>query len=106
MFKHTDCVTICPVDCFYEGQNFLAITPDECIDCGMCEPECPINAIKAKDALGPDEQIFLALNREYAALWPNINAVKPPLESAKDYAGRPNKIDLLSKEPAGQGIAV
>ena len=103
MCKHTDCVAICPVDCFYEGANFLAINPAECIDCGMCEPECPVNAIKAKDALAPEELVFLALNEELSAAWPNINTVKPALDSAAEYAGRPGKLALLNREPAAEG---
>jgi NAD-dependent dihydropyrimidine dehydrogenase PreA subunit len=47
--KHTDCVEVCPVDCFHEGPNFLVIDPDECIDCTLCEPECPVNAIFPED---------------------------------------------------------
>ena len=68
-----DCVAVCPVDCFYEGENMLVIHPDECIDCGVCEPECPVDAIKADTEPGLEK--WLALNAEYAKIWPNI-AVK------------------------------
>ena len=64
--KHTDCVEVCPVDCFYEGPNFLVIHPDECIDCALCEPECPVDAIFSEDELPEDQQQFLALNAELA----------------------------------------
>lgn len=97
MCKHTDCVTICPVDCFYEGPNFLAINPSECIDCGMCEPECPVNAIKAQDALALEEKIFAELNKELPVKWPSINQAKPPLEEAQKYAGAPGKLPLLKR---------
>jgi ferredoxin len=70
--KYTDCVEVCPVDCFYEGENFLAINPDECIDCGVCEPECPAEAIKPDTEPGLDK--WLKLNAEYAAIWPHDQA--------------------------------
>jgi ferredoxin len=68
--KYMDCVEVCPVDCFYEGENMLVIHPDECIDCGVCEPECPVEAI-IPDSEQKAER-FLELNRQYAASWPNI----------------------------------
>jgi len=70
--KHTDCVEVCPVDCFYEGPNFLVIHPDECIDCALCVPMCPVDAIFTEDELPEDQKEFLALNAELAAIWPNI----------------------------------
>ena len=70
--KHTDCVEVCPVDCFYEGPNFLVIHPDECIDCALCEPECPVNAIYSEDELPADQAAFIELNGELAKQWPNI----------------------------------
>jgi ferredoxin len=99
--KHMDCVAVCPVDCFYEGENMLVINPDECIDCGECEPECPIDAIK------PDQEPALAVwvehNRTYARLWPNITEMGVPPANAKAMAGKPNKLrDLFSKQP-GEG---
>ena len=69
--KYMDCVEVCPVDCFYEGENFLAINPDECIDCGVCEPECPIDAIKPDTEDDPDGK-WLRINSDYAKIWPNI----------------------------------
>ena len=72
--KYMDCVEVCPVDCFYEGENMLVIHPDECIDCGVCEPECPVEAIKPDTEPGLEK--FLKLNAEFAKIWPNITAKK------------------------------
>ena len=92
--KHTDCVAVCPVDCFYEADNFLAINPDECIDCGVCEPECPVGAIVPENAL-PDEERekWDEINRRVSE-W-NINIVdqKDPLPEANDMDGVPNKYE-------------
>ncbi len=96
--KHTDCVEVCPVDCFYEGPNFLVIHPDECIDCALCEPECPVDAIFAEDELPDDQQQFLELNADLSEKWPNITEMKPAHEDAKEWDGVPNKIDHLAKE--------
>ena len=74
--KYMDCIEVCPVDCFYEGENMLVIHPDECIDCGVCEPECPADAIKPDTESGLDK--WLEINTEYAAKWPNITAKKEP----------------------------
>ena len=74
--KYLDCVEVCPVDCFYEGENMLVIHPDECIDCGVCEPECPAEAIKPDTE--PDLAVWLKLNAEYAKSWPNITSKKEP----------------------------
>ena len=68
--KLMDCVEVCPVDCFYEGKNMLVIKPDECIDCGVCEPECPVDAIKADTEPGSDK--WLEINKQYSEIWPNI----------------------------------
>nr|MBP9182951.1 ferredoxin family protein [Fuscovulum sp.] len=68
--KYTDCVEVCPVDCFYEGENMLVIHPDECIDCGVCEPECPADAIRPDTE--PDMEEWVSFNRKYAAMWPVI----------------------------------
>jgi len=65
-----DCVEVCPVDCFYEGENMLVIKPDECIDCGVCEPECPINAIEADT--NDNMEKWVTLNKKYSEVWPNI----------------------------------
>ena len=74
--KYTDCVEVCPVDCFHEGPNFLAIDPEECIDCTLCEPECPVEAILSEDDLPADQAHFLELNAELAAKWPVITEIK------------------------------
>src|SRR6195952_808464 len=88
MCKFTDCVEVCPVDCFYEGENFLASHPDQCIDCGVCEPECPAGAIKADT--DPEIDKWLAINAEYAAIWPNITAKVPPMANAAGMDGIAN----------------
>jgi len=95
MCKHTDCVEVCPVDCFYEGENFMAINPDECIDCALCEPECPIDAIVADNQLSSAQEPFLAINAQCAASWPNIDEQKEPLPDATIWQGKPNKISQL-----------
>ncbi len=82
--RYTDCVEVCPVDCFYEGENMLVINPDECIDCGVCEPECPIEAIKSDEELAPEEMHWAALNSRYSAVWPNITESKGPLPGAEE----------------------
>ncbi len=97
--KHTDCVEVCPVDCFYEGPNFLVIHPDECIDCALCEPECPVDAIYAEDELPEDQHQFLVLNAELAEKWPNITEMKPAMEEAEKWKGVPGKIQYLIKDP-------
>lgn len=96
--KLTDCVEVCPVDCFYEGPNFLVINPDECIDCALCEPECPINAIKSEDDLTENEKVFVALNRELSVTWPNITSQKAPPLDAKTWEGVEAKLQYLEKE--------
>lgn len=83
--KFMDCVEVCPVDCFYEGENMLVIHPDECIDCGVCEPECPAEAIKPDTAPGADK--WLKLNAEYSTVWPNIAKRKDPPADAKQWQG-------------------
>ena len=95
--KHTDCVEVCPVDCFFEGPNFLVIHPDECIDCALCEPECPVEAIFADDELPEDQQQLLDIAAELAESWPNISEKKEALPEAETWNGKPNKIDLLIK---------
>ena len=74
--KHMDCVDVCPVDCFYEGENMLVINPDECIDCALCEPECPVNAIWSDDELPPEQIPFIEINAKLSEVWPNIDETK------------------------------
>lgn len=95
--KYTDCVEVCPVDCFHEGPNFLAIDPDECIDCTLCEPECPVEAILPEEDLTDDQQFYLELNAELCQSWPVITVQKDPPPDADEWAGKPNKIDLLER---------
>ena len=101
--KYTDCVEVCPVDCFYEGENMLVIHPDECIDCGVCEPECPAEAIKPDTEPGLEK--WLALNAEYAKAWPNITQKKDAPEDAKEFEGVEGKFDkYFSKEPGSRRL--
>ncbi|HUL13829.1 MAG TPA: ferredoxin FdxA [Methylococcaceae bacterium] len=95
--KFTDCVDVCPVDCFREGPNFLVIDPDECIDCTLCEPECPAHAIYSEDEVPADQEQFIQLNAELAKVWPAITEVKPGLEAADEWNGKPNKLQYLER---------
>ncbi len=95
--KYTDCVDVCPVDCFREGPNFLVIDPDECIDCSLCVPECPVEAIYAEDDVPEDQRGFIALNAELAKRWPPIVARKAPLPDAEQWAGVKGKKHLLER---------
>lgn len=95
--KYTDCVEVCPVDCFHEGPNFLAIDPEECIDCTLCEPECPVEAIVSEDDLPEDQAEFLELNAELAAKWPVITEIKDAPEDADEWADKPDKKKLLER---------
>lgn len=97
--KYTDCVEVCPVDCFHEGPNFLVIDPDECIDCTLCEPECPAHAIFSEDELAEqaEKKDFIALNAELAQQWPVITERKAPLPGAEDWDGKPNKLQYLER---------
>jgi len=96
--KHTDCVEVCPVDCFYEGPNMLVINPDECIDCALCEPECPVDAIYAEDELPEDQADFLQLNTELSEQWPNISEMKNAMPDAEEWANKSGKRDYLERE--------
>jgi ferredoxin len=99
--KYTDCVEVCPVDCFYEGANMLVIHPDECIDCGVCEPECPPEAILPDSE--PEADKWLEMNREYSSTWPNITHKIDAPADADDFNGVAGKFEkFFSKEP-GQG---
>lgn len=95
--KYTDCVDVCPVDCFHEGPNFLVIDPEECIDCQLCVPECPVNAIFDEQDLPDDQQDFLALNAELSQIWPVINQVIEPLPDADDWQDVENKRQYLER---------
>jgi|SRR4051812_27629767 ferredoxin len=95
--KYQDCVEVCPVDCFHEGPNFLVIDPLECIDCGVCVPECPAKAIVGIEEL-PDSQIeFAALNAELAKLWPVISVSGEMPPDAAEWDGKPEKLRLLER---------
>jgi ferredoxin len=87
--KYTDCVEVCPVDCFYEGENMLVINPEECIDCGVCQPECPIDAIHPDTAGGLEK--WVEINANHAKIWPNITRKKDPLPDAEAWTTVPNK---------------
>jgi ferredoxin len=99
--KYTDCVEVCPVDCFYEGEMMLVINPDECIDCGVCEPECPAEAILPDTESGLER--WLELNATYASRWPNITRKKPPLEGADEHNGEPDKLEKYFTPAPGTG---
>lgn len=96
--KYTDCVEVCPVDCFYEGPNFLVINPDECIDCALCEPECPVDAIFSEDDLPEKYQNFLQINAELAHKWPNINVRKDAPADAAEWEKVEDKLQYLEKD--------
>lgn len=98
--KYTDCVEVCPVDCFYEGENMLVINPDECIDCGVCEPECPAEAIKSGDESNLKWQ---EINREMAVKWPNINQKKSSLPGADDAKNESDKFNKYFTDKPGEG---
>ena len=95
--KYTDCVDVCPVDCFREGPNFLVIDPDECIDCTLCVAECPVEAIFAEDDVPPDQQAFTALNAELAKVWKPIIERKPAPADADDWKAVRDKLKLLQR---------
>jgi len=95
--KYTDCVEVCPVDCFHEGPNFLVIDPDECIDCTLCEPECPAEAIRAEDDVPEEQRQFIALNAELAKLWPVITEKKEGLADAEEWDGVKDKLKYLER---------
>jgi ferredoxin len=89
-------VDVCPVDCFYEGPNFLVINPDECIDCAVCIPECPIDAIRAEDDV-PDKEVWFEINQRFSQSWPNIKKKKAALPDADKWNGVPDKLPLLEE---------
>ena len=98
--KHMDCVEVCPVDCFYEGENTLVIHPDECIDCGVCEPECPEEAIHSDTE--EEMEKWAEINRIYAEKWPVIAEKKLPPEDADKWKGVPNKYEKYFSEKQGE----
>lgn len=95
--KYTDCVDVCPVDCFHEGPNFLVIDPEECIDCTLCEPECPAEAIFSEDELPEGQEHFLEINARLTEKWPVITEVGDPPEDADEWNGKEGKIELLEE---------
>ena len=99
--KLTDCVDVCPVDCSYEGENMLVINPDECIDCGVCEPECPLDAIKPDtDENVEDMEKWLLINKKFSAIWPNISKKKDPMIDQEKFRNLKNKFkDHFSEKP-------
>ena len=99
--KYTDCVEVCPVDCFYEGENMLVIHPDECIDCGVCEPECPVEAIKPDTEPGLEK--WLELNRKFSEAWPNITSKKAAPPDADDYKDKTGKFETYFSDKPGSG---
>jgi ferredoxin len=95
--KYTDCVDVCPVDCFHEGPNFLVINPETCIDCSLCVQECPADAIFAESDVPPEQSHFIALNAELAQLWPVIAATASPLEEADLWIDQADKLQFLER---------
>ena len=93
--KFTDCVEVCPVDCFHEGPNFLVIDPDECIDCALCEPECPAEAIHSEDDLSEQQQQFIEINADKSKIWPVLSAHKEPAADAEEWNGVSDKLQYL-----------
>ena len=98
--KHTTCVEVCPVDCFYEGENTLVIHPDECIDCGVCEPECPEDAIHSDTEEGMEK--WAEMNRKYAEIWPVITEKKAPPNDAEKWSGVKDKYKNFFSEKPGE----
>lgn len=97
--RYTECASVCPVDCFYEGANMLAIRPEECIDCGACVPMCPVNAIYPEDELPEKWAEYKALNAELSQVWPKITETKGPLFDAEKYKLVEDKRALLDRRP-------
>ena len=97
--KFTDCVDVCPVDCFHEGENFLVIDPDECIDCGACVPECPVEAIFDDDDLPEKWSAYREINARLSAQWPVIDGTKEPMDSAEAMRKVEDKRSMLSENP-------
>ena len=99
--KYMDCVEVCPVDCFYEGKNMLVIKPEECIDCGVCEPECPINAIVPDTDVGSEK--WKELNKKYSEIWPNITEARDKPSDADEFSGVKDKYNKFFTANPGDG---
>ncbi|NKB38282.1 MAG: DUF3470 domain-containing protein [Gammaproteobacteria bacterium] len=95
--KYTDCVEVCPVDCFHEGPNMLVIDPDECIDCTLCEPECPVEAIMSEDDATEEQQQYIQLNADLSKEWPVINEMKDAPADADDWKEVSDKLQYLER---------
>lgn len=95
--KYTDCVDVCPADCFHEGPNFLVINPDTCIDCSLCVTECPAEAIFEESDLPEDQRHFIELNAELAQVWPVISEMGSPLPDAEQWNETGNKLQFLER---------
>ena len=95
--KYTDCVEVCPVDCFYEGPNFLTINPDECIDCALCEPECPAKAIFSEEDVPDSQKHFIEINARLSKKFPNLTHRKQPMPDSEKWDGVPDKLKYLEE---------
>ncbi|MHC8441074.1 MAG: ferredoxin FdxA [Candidatus Eutrophobiaceae bacterium] len=95
--KYTDCVEVCPVDCFHEGPNMLVIDPDECIDCTLCEPECPVDAIMAEEDVPEEMEEYIGLNAELAKEWPVLATMKPAPKDADEWKEAGDKLKYLER---------
>ncbi|RCS58294.1 ferredoxin FdxA [Parvibium lacunae] len=95
--RYTDCVDVCPVDCFRKGPNFLVIDPDECIDCAVCIPECPVNAIYAEEDVPDDQRQFIEINAELTKKWPSITRMEPHVADADEWAKVKDKLQYLER---------
>lgn len=95
--KHTICADVCPVECFYEGPNFVVINPGDCIDCGICAAVCPVKAIMESRYIPKDQRSFIQLNAELASRWPNISEKKMPPPDSEEWDGVPGKLKLLER---------
>ena len=95
--KYTDCVEVCPVDCFHEGPNFLVIDPEECINCALCVPTCPVEAIVPGDEVPEDQKVFFSINAEFAEQWPIITTKKDAPPDANEWKNKPAKRELLER---------
>lgn len=95
--RYTDCVDVCPVDCFHAGPNFLVIDPEACIDCAVCVPECPADAIFAEDDVPKNQQAFIALNAELSQEWPVLSAREDPLPDADAWKSVTDKLPQLQR---------